>query len=607
MEATERATLAPFAQKSGESRGRKYAEPSHAYRTEFQRDRARIIHSRAFRRLEYKTQVFLNGTGDHLRTRLTHSIEVASISRTIARALSINEDLAEAIALAHDLGHTPFGHSGEEILAECMRDHGGFEHNRQSLRVVELLENPYPAFPGLNLTFEVREGLRKHEPFYDDKAQSDNVAQASRLRLDEECEPEARPALDTFRGFDEFAEVDVTRRRLPHWRQEGVTYFVTFRLADSIPADKLVYLEEERSRWLQSHPEPWTEQQKRDYYERFTVPIERWLDAGYGSCVLRDERASKTVADALQHFDGDRYILGAWVVMPNHVHVLVTPKGSQTLADILHSWKSFTAHEINRQLNRSGQLWQHESYDHMVRNDPSRFRISQYIERNPEFAGLKVAQASRLRTGEERKPEARATLGYNYPALEAQVADIADEITYYSHDLDDAVDFQILSTDQLETNEVWQSSQRAVLTRYPDAREPELHKLVIRDIIDLEVQDVIATSARATADSGVRSADEVRKQPEPLVRYSKRLGEANRALREFLYANVYYHPRVAEVNRRAGAMLRKVFQSYVSDPTQLGTGALKRIEQEGLHRTVCDYVAGMTDRYLMEEYARLTA
>src|SRR5919109_756949 len=163
MEADERQMLAPFAQKSGDSLGRKFSEPRHAYRTEFQRDRARIIHSRAFRRLEYKTQVFLNGTGDHLRTRLTHTIEVASISRTIARALRLNEDLAETIALAHDLGHTPFGHSGEEMLAECMRDHGGFEHNQQSLRVVELLERAYPAFPGLNLTFEVREGLRKHE------------------------------------------------------------------------------------------------------------------------------------------------------------------------------------------------------------------------------------------------------------------------------------------------------------------------------------------------------------------------------------------------------------------------------------------------------------
>src|SRR5512135_2484066 len=166
IEERERASLAPFAQMSGDSAGRRHREPPHPHRTAYERDRARIIHSRAFRRLEYKTQVFLNGTGDHLRTRLTHSIEVASISRTIARALRLNEDLAEAIALAHDLGHSPFGHSGEEMLAECMREHGGFDHNRQSVRVVELLEMPYPDFPGLNLTFEVREGLRKHERPY---------------------------------------------------------------------------------------------------------------------------------------------------------------------------------------------------------------------------------------------------------------------------------------------------------------------------------------------------------------------------------------------------------------------------------------------------------
>src|SRR3979490_1944385 len=167
LEALERQNLAPYAQCSADSRGRKYPETPPEWRTEYQRDRDRVIHSRAFRRLEYKTQVFLNGTGDHLRTRLSRSIEVASISRTIARALSLNEDLAEAIALAHDLGHSPFGHSGEEMLAECMREHGGFDHNRQSARVVELLENAYPNFPGLNLTFEVREGLRKHEAFYD--------------------------------------------------------------------------------------------------------------------------------------------------------------------------------------------------------------------------------------------------------------------------------------------------------------------------------------------------------------------------------------------------------------------------------------------------------
>src|SRR5436305_14273379 len=361
MEANERATLAPFAQTSGESRGRKYPEPSHAYRTEFQRDRARIIHSRAFRRMEYKTQVFLNGTGDHLRTRLTHSIEVASISRTIARALGLNEDLGEAIALAHDLGHTPFGHSGEEVLAECMRDHGGFEHNKQSLRVVELLENAYPDFPGLNLTFEVREGLQKHE--------------------------------------------------------------------------------------------------------------------------------------------------------------------------------------------RSG----------------------------------------------------------GFPTLEAQIADLADEITYYSHDLDDAVDFEILTAAQLNENEVWQRSQQHVLTHHPDAREPALHKLIIRNIIDVQVQDVVTTSASSIANAKPGSADDVRKQPAKLIHYSDDLRKANAALRKFLYANVYYHPRVAEVNQRACEMLKNVFECYVVDPKQLGEVATRRLEQEGLHRTVCDYVAGMTDRYLMEEHARISA
>jgi dGTPase len=369
MEEGERIALASVAQKSGESRGRQHGEPSHAYRTEFQRDRARIIHSRAFRRLEYKTQVFLNGTGDHLRTRLTHSIEVASISRTIARALRLNEDLAEAIALAHDLGHPPFGHSGEEMLAECMRDHGGFDHNRQSVRVVELLETPYPDFPGLNLTFEVREGLRKHER-------------------------------------------------------------------------------------------------------------------------------------------------------------------------------------------------------------PYKFPTS---------------------AGEE----------YDFPSLEGQVADLADEITYYSHDLDDALDFEILTPGRLEENEVWRNSHRAVLARYTGAREPELHKLIIRDIIDREVHDLVATSSESIAKSGVQSADDVRHQTAPLIRYSDELAEANRALRKFLYQNVYYHPRVAKVNRRACEMLRCVFEAYLADPDRLGEGAMRRVEKEGLHRTVCDYIAGMTDRYVMEEYGRI--
>ena len=358
MEVDERRTLAPFAQKSGDSRGRHFFEERHVYRTEFQRDRARIIHSRAFRRLEYKTQVFLNGTADHLRTRLTHTFEVASVSRTIARALALNEDLAEAIALAHDLGHSPFGHSGEEMLAECMREHGGFEHNRQSLRVVELLETAYPAFPGLNLTCEVLEGLRKHE--------------------------------------------------------EGISL-----------------------------------------------------------------------------------------------------------------------------------------------------------------------------------------------SLEAQIADLADEITYYSHDLDDALDFAIIDSDQLDKSAIWQRSHERVSARYPDLLGTELHKNIIRDTIDLQVRDVVATSAAAIAAVAPANVEEVRQQPAPLIRYSDAQGEANRELRTFLYENVYYHPRVAEVNRRACEMLRAVFAAFVQEPERLGDAATGRIESEGLERTVCDYIAGMTDRYLLEEHARL--
>src|SRR3989449_10717531 len=167
LEKRERLILARYAQLSAESRGRQYKEEPPEWRTQFQRDRDRVIHSRAFRRLEYKTQVFLNGTGDHLRTRLTHTMEVAAIARNIARALRLNEDLTETIALAHDLGHSPFGHTGETALDRLMKAHGGFEHNRQSLRIVELLEQKYPGFPGLNLTWEVREGLAKHVTGFD--------------------------------------------------------------------------------------------------------------------------------------------------------------------------------------------------------------------------------------------------------------------------------------------------------------------------------------------------------------------------------------------------------------------------------------------------------
>jgi valyl-tRNA synthetase len=232
------------------------------------------------------------------------------------------------------------------------------------------------------------------------------VGQVSNLRSEEGRKLEARAS---FLSFDEYAEVDVSRRNLPHWQQSGKTYFVTFRLADSLPAAKLAQLEEERTLWLAHHPLPWSDADKRDYYERFSAKIDEWLDAGSGSCVLKDGRAAKIVAEGLTHFDSQRYTLGAWVVMPNHVHALVTPREGHDLSKILHSWKSFTANRINEELNRTGPLWQHESFDHIVRNEASLYRISEYIERNPERAGVKVAQASSLRINEERKLEDRAT------------------------------------------------------------------------------------------------------------------------------------------------------------------------------------------------------
>ena len=368
----EKKALAPYAQKCAESVGRVHAEPAHPHRTAYERDRARIIHSRAFRRLEYKTQVFLNGTGDHLRTRLTHTIEVASISRTIARALALNEDLAEAIALAHDLGHAPFGHSGEETLNELMRDHGGFEHNTQSLRLVEILERKYPRFDGLNLSWEVREGLQKHQKFYD-------------------------------------------------------------------------------------APEP-------------------------------------------------------------------------------------GAHE------------KHAS-----------------------------------------------------PSLEAQIANLADEITYYSHDIDDGLDFQLITPEQLNELDVWRRSYREVRRHFPKLRGKEMHRYVVRCIIDRQVQDVIASSDELIVASGVKSAEDVRLQKKPLIRYSLPLLKANQALRKSLYKNLYYHPRVATANHRACELLKSVFGLYVKKPALLGDAAAKRARKDGLHRTVCDYLSGMTDRYLLEEHARLFA
>lgn len=371
LEANENRTLAPYAQRSADSRGRSHPEPPHEWRTDYQRDRDRIIHSRAFRRLEYKTQVFLNGTGDHLRTRLTHTIEVAAVSRNIARALGLNEDLAEAIALAHDLGHSPFGHKGEYALDRLMRDHGGFEHNRQSLRIVETLEQKYPQHEGLNLSWETLEGLVKH-------------------------------------------------------------------------------------------------------------------------------------------FNPD-----------NH-----------------HS----------------------------------------------------------KREGFEAKSN----------SLEAQVANLADEITYYSHDLDDGLDSKLLNEADLDANvQIWCDTSGAVRSEHGDLETETRHYAVIRRLINSQVHDVVETSGRLISESGVQSADDVRLQEGQLIRYSDERRRANLELREYLYENLYYNPVVHKPNLRAIKLLEALFGYYLEHPEEIGSQSRARIEKDGLHRAICDYLSGMTDRYVALEFERL--
>jgi dGTPase len=371
LEQIERQILAPYAQLSGDTRGRDYPEPPPSWRTQYQRDRDRVIHSRAFRRLEYKTQVFLNGTGDHLRTRLTHTIEVAAVSRNIASALKLNSDLAETIALAHDLGHSPFGHKGETVLARLMKGHGGFEHNQHSLRIVELLEQKYPNFPGLNLTWEVREGLAKHQTSYD--------------------HPERR------KGFD-------------------------------------------------------------------------------------------------------------------------------------------------------------------AKNS----------------------------------------------SLEAQIANLADEITYYSHDLDDGLDSELLSEKNLVRNvRIFAQAARLVKKQHGNLPDECRRYFIIRTIIDLQIHDVVENSEKLILAARLNSADDVRRFPRALIQHSPARRELNLELRDYLYKNLYYNPVVHQPNLRAVKMLEKLFDYFLKHPKEIGEGAQKRVKKIGLHRAVCDYIAGMTDRYVMLEYRRI--
>lgn len=369
LEKDERLILSPFGVKSGESLGRAHRDKPHAYRTEFQRDRARIIHSAAFRRLDGKTQVFLNGTGDHFRTRLTHTIEVSSVSRTIARALGLNEDLAEAIALAHDLGHSPFGHAGEEELDRVMKPFGGFDHNVQSLRVVELIEEKYPGYAGLNLCYEVLEGIRKHDASH----------------------------------------------RLP----DGSVFY--------------------------------------------------------------------------------------------------------------------------------------------------------------------------------------------QPSLEAQVADYADEITYYSHDLDDGLDAGLLTVKQLESVPLWDEAV-AEASRSARKLDPLRQRgFVIRCLINREVEDLVNSSAAAIRKSKVGSVDDVRRWPKRLIGFSPERRRKNAQLRKFLYQNFYYHAEVAGVHREKTQLLDQVFEAFCQNPKRLGRKARKRVDKEGLERTVADYLAGMTDRYLLKTAEEISA
>lgn len=370
LEQLERQTLAPYAQMSSASRGRKFKEAASPWRTEYQRDRDRVIHSRAFRRLEYKTQVFLNGTGDHLRTRLTHTMEVAAIARGIARALRLNEDLTETIALAHDLGHSPFGHRGEHVLDRLMKGHGGFEHNHQSLRVVEELEQKYPKFAGLNLTWEVREGLVKH----------------------------------------------------------------------------------------------------------------------------------------------------------------------------------FTA------------------YDH---------------------------------------PSKRKGFDAKNSSLEAQVANLADEITYYSHDLDDGLDARLLVEEELERNvTVWRDAARKVKKEQGNLPDESRRYSIIREMINGQVRDVVETTEKLIAAANVQSADDVRLYRSALVQHSAARRKLNLEMRKYLYRNLYFSKQVDEANSRAVRILEQVFNFYLAHPKEIGEQSRRRIRREGLHRAVCDYIAGMTDRYIVHEHQR---
>lgn len=377
LDLTENAVgLAPYASHPAQSRGRLHPSAPAPTRNAFQRDRDRIVHSTAFRRLVYKTQVFVNHEGDLFRTRMTHSLEVAQLARSIARPIGLHEDLVEAIALAHDLGHTPFGHAGQDALNDCMAAHGGFEHNLQSLRVVDHLEHRYPDHDGLNLTFETREGILKH------------------------CSP-------------------VNARKLDATEPGGVA--------------------------------------------------RRFLD------------------------------------------------GTQ-------------------------------------------------------------------------------------PSLEAQLANLADEIAYNAHDIDDGVRSGLLTLDQVQAVPLFAQHLATVQRDFPALQGRRVLYEGIRRMLSAQVYDVIAATHAAIAAAAPTDADAARRAG-PLVRFGDGMRAQSAELKRFLFANLYRHPQVTDTTARGRQVVRELFAAYLSQPDELRPSFAQRHDRE---RAVADYIAGMTDRFALREHERLT-
>ncbi|MFC1703407.1 deoxyguanosinetriphosphate triphosphohydrolase [Candidatus Omnitrophota bacterium] len=372
IEEFENQNLAPYAMHSKDTKGRQHKEEAHDYRSAYQRDRDRVVHSAAFRRLEYKTQVFVNHEGDYYRTRLTHTLEVAQIARTIARALRLNEDLVEAIALAHDVGHPPYGHAGESALKEQMEGHGGFEHNLQSLRVVDVLEQRYPGFKGLNLSWEVREGLVKHSGRFDRPPQIPN-------------------------GFD----------------------------------------------------------------------------------------------------------------------------------------------------------------------------------------------------------------SHSQPTLEAQVVNIADEIAYDNHDLDDGITSNLINVEELRAVKLWDDLYISIKKRHSSIDNNILKYQIIKSIIQLEVTDLLTETQDKTKKLKLSSLHDVKSATIGVVSFSSTMQSQREELKRYLADNLYHHHRVNRMANKAKRFIEELFKVYLEDPKQLPPSFQESIAHDGKEKAICDYIASMTDRFAEDEHKKL--